>query len=180
MEIKQDLLTINPYSRPNKPLKTVKKIVLHWVANPGTTAKQNRNFFERRKETKVVKGKTKGKFGYGSTQYIVDDNEIIQCIPDTEIAYHVGAKEYKKYAYYISPYPNDSTIGIEMCHPDETGIISEKTLSNVEWLVKHLCYEHDLNIQADVCRHYDITGKICPKYYVENEQAFYELLLDWS
>ena len=46
MEIKENYLTPNPFSRPGTPLNGVKGIVLHWVANPKTTAIQNRNYFE--------------------------------------------------------------------------------------------------------------------------------------
>ena len=37
-----------------------------------------------------------------------------------------------------------------------------------EWL----CETFSLDPDADVIRHYDVTGKICPKYYVENEDAW--------
>ena len=34
-----------------------------------------------------------------------------------------------------------------------------------------LCMKFDLN-EDNVIRHYDVTGKICPKYFVENEEAW--------
>ncbi|MGYP000186147412 len=34
-----------------------------------------------------------------------------------------------------------------------------------------LCLKFDLD-ENDVIRHYDVTGKICPKYFVENEDAW--------
>ena len=37
--ITQDFLTPNPYSRPQKELKQVNGVVVHYVGNPGTTAK---------------------------------------------------------------------------------------------------------------------------------------------
>jgi N-acetylmuramoyl-L-alanine amidase CwlA len=46
MKIQEKLLTINKFSRPGVPLRAAKGIVVHWVANPKTTAEQNRNYFE--------------------------------------------------------------------------------------------------------------------------------------
>jgi N-acetylmuramoyl-L-alanine amidase CwlA len=169
MQIKQDLLTINPFSRPGYKLKTVKKIVIHYVQNPETTAKQNRNFFEMRKE---------GNHGYGSSQYICDDTEILQCIPDDEMAYCVGAKEYTEFGLSISNYPNDSTIHIEFCHPDLTGRPCVKTYTNILDLSEHLCKKFNLDPVEDICRHFDITGKDCPKYYVAVQSEWYRLKAD--
>lgn len=169
MHIKKDLLTINEFSRPSSKLLSVKKIVVHWVANPGTTAVQNRNFFELRKN---------GKHGYGSAHYILDDKEIIQCIPDSERAYHVGAKEYTDYGLSISSYPNSRTLGIEMCHPDDTGRPSYATYKHLIELLKYLCVKYSLNPIEDICTHHDITGKLCPKYYVEVPSEFYRLKCD--
>ena len=38
-------------------------------------------------------------------------------------------------------------------------------------LTAWLCQKFGLN-ENDVIRHYDVTGKICPKYFVENEEAW--------
>ncbi len=164
--IKLDLLTPNEYSRPQTKLRTVKRLVIHWVANPGTTAQQNRNFFELRKN---------GKHGYGSTHFLVDDTEIIKCVPEDELTYHVGAKEYTEYGLSISSYPNDSTMGIEMCHFDDTGEPSKDTLKNTVSLLTKLCKDYGLNPLTGICQHNDITGKLCHKYYVDNPDKFTEL-----
>ena len=44
--VQADLLTVNPWSRPGTPLEKIDGIVIHYVGNPGTTAKANRNYFE--------------------------------------------------------------------------------------------------------------------------------------
>ena len=49
-DIIKDYLTPNEYSRPGKELKEVNAIVVHYVGNPGTTAAQNRNYFENLKQ----------------------------------------------------------------------------------------------------------------------------------
>ena len=41
------------------------------------------------------------------------------------------------------------------------------------------CFCKEFNLEAkDVIRHYDVTGKLCPKYYVENPMAWESFLLD--
>jgi N-acetylmuramoyl-L-alanine amidase len=52
MNIHKKILTINKFSRPGTPLRAVKGIVIHWVANPGITAEQNRNYFESLKTSR--------------------------------------------------------------------------------------------------------------------------------
>lgn len=44
-ELDVELLPVNEYSRPGLALKKVRGIVVHYTANPGTTAIQNRNYF---------------------------------------------------------------------------------------------------------------------------------------
>jgi N-acetylmuramoyl-L-alanine amidase CwlA len=39
-------------------------------------------------------------------------------------------------------------------------------------LCAKLCIDNDLDPIEDICRHYDITGKICPKFYVDNPKEF--------
>ena len=39
------LLTPNPYSRPQKPLEKVNGIVVHYTANPGTSATKQKRLF---------------------------------------------------------------------------------------------------------------------------------------
>ena len=38
-------------------------------------------------------------------------------------------------------------------------------------LTAWLCLKFNLT-EEDVIRHYDVTGKICPKYFVEHESAW--------
>lgn len=161
MNIEQKLLTPNEFSRPQTKLKSVKGVVIHWVANPTSTAINNRNFFERRKD---------GKSGYGSAHYIIGlKGEVIQCLPDNELAYHVGSKTYLDDALRrLSKYPNDCTIGIEFCHPDDTGKPNLTTYATLIKLSATLLKKHKLS-EKDLWTHQSIVGwKQCPKYYVEH------------
>ena len=49
----------------------------------------------------------------------------------------------------------------------------ESVVELIAWLVK-AC---DLEME-NVIRHYEVTGKVCPKYYVENEDAWQQMLAD--
>ena len=40
------LLTINDWSRPGIAVRDIKKIVVHYLGNPETTAQENRDYFE--------------------------------------------------------------------------------------------------------------------------------------
>lgn len=150
--INVDLLTPNENSRPQKELREVNAIVIHYVANPGTTAKQNRNYFEGLKDSKATSA---------SSHYIVGlDGEIIQCIPLNEISYASNDR-------------NSDTIAIECCHPDATGKFNDKTYDALVLLTAALCKTYNLSPEKDIIRHYDVTGKLCPLYYVENEDEWY-------
>ena len=94
------------------------------------------------------------------------EGEVVQCVPLNEVA-------------YASNNRNSDTISIECCHPDETGKFYDSTYQTLVNLCAYLCVEFDLK-PDDVIRHYDVTGKICPKYYVENEDAWLAFRADVS
>lgn len=148
--VEQDFLTPNPYSRPQTKLGTVHGVVIHYVANKETTASQNRGYFEGLKDEKKDSK---------SSHFIIGlDGEVLQIVPLDEIA-------------YASNNRNSDTISIELCHPDDTGAFTEATYRSLVRLTAWLCQEFRLN-QKDVIRHHDVTGKNCPKYFVEHEDAW--------
>ena len=69
-------------------------------------------------------------------------------------------------------------MAIEVCHPDETGLFSDVTYARTVELTAWLCRTFDLDPETDVIRHYDVTGKICPRYYVEHPEAWEGFLAD--
>ena len=154
--IKQQYLTPNEYSRPQTKLKRIRGVVIHYTANPGTTAEGNRSYFESLSWKKTTKA---------SSHYVIGlKGEILQCIPLTEVAYASNKR-------------NDDTISIECCHPDDTGKFNEATYASLVELVAALCQEFDLDAE-DIIRHYDVTGKLCPLYYVEHEEEWVKLKED--
>ena len=156
--VEKDYLTVNPYSRPGTELESIQGVVIHYVGNPGTTARANRNYFES-----LSSG---AEDTYASSHFIVGlDGEVIQCVPLTEVAYASNTR-------------NDDTVSIEVCHPDETGEFSPVTYARTVELTAWLCRTFKLNPSQDVIRHYDVTGKICPKYYVDNPEAWDDFRAD--
>ena len=144
------LLTVNEYSRPGIPLEQVNGIVIHYTANPGTSAQDNRDYFEGLKTSHATKA---------SSHFIIGlEGEIVQCIPCNEWAYASNER-------------NEDTISIECCIPDESGKFAQQTYDSLVELVSWLCFRYGLT-EKDLLRHYDITGKNCPKYYVQNEDAW--------
>ena len=165
--IKEQFLTKNKYSRVGKPLNKMLGVVVHYVGVNEQRPEQTVNYFESLKNgTNQI---------YASAHYVIGtDGNGINCIPDNEVAYHCGAREYKKgIVEKLSQYPNYTTVGIEMCHTDKG--FTEETLETTSKLVAQILTEHDLTI-SDVYRHFDITGKLCPKFFVEDEEQWKEFL----
>ena len=155
------LLEPNEYSRPQISLKKVKGIVVHYTANPGTDAMDNRNYFNNLpKINKKKESKT-----YASSHFVIGiEGEIVQCIPLNEIAYASNDR-------------NVDTISIECCHKRKSGKFTDATYLSLVQLTAYLCKKYQLT-EKNVIRHYDVTEKICPKYFVDHEDAWQQFLAD--
>lgn len=145
-------LISNITARSGIELKEIKNIVVHYTGNPGTTAQNNRDYFN--KFTTTV-----------CSHFVVGlEGEIIQCLPIDERS-------------AASNHRNKDTISIEVCHPDATGKFNDVTYNSLVKITAWLCENSGLD-KNDVIRHYDVTGKNCPLYFVENEEAFETFKLD--
>ena len=151
-----DLLTPNPYSRPQEALKKVKGIVVHYTANPGTTAAQNRSYFEQQKDTHENSVSAHFIIGY--------EGEIIQCVPLDEIAYAVMTRNF-------------DSISIECCYLARDGSFTQETYDSLVSLLAWLIDVYDLDTE-DILRHYDCGGKKCPLYYTNNPGEWEQLKKD--
>lgn len=151
--ITKKYLSIHKNSRPGYKLSSIKNIVVHYVANPGTSALQNWKYFENSKPIT-------------SAHFIIDmDGSILQCMPLDEVAWAIGTTE-----------GNYTTISIECCHPDATGKFTDATYESLLKLVSWLCNEFNLT-KENVKRHYDyprtnssgvVWHKQCPLYFVNH------------
>ena len=147
----EDFLTPNEYSRPGDALKEVNSVFVHYTANPGTSAAQNRSYFEQQKDTHECSVSAHFIIGY--------EGEIIQCVPLDEIAYAVQTR-------------NEDSISIECCYLAEDGSFTQETYDSLIKLLKWLVEVYDLEVDEDILRHYDCGGKKCPIYYTEHEDAW--------
>ena len=144
------IIPVDGQSRRGERLRDIQNIVIHYVGNPGTTAQQNHDWYEN-PESEV------------SSHFLVGLNgEVIQCIP---------LDEYSS----ASNHRNGDTISIEVCHPDKSGKFSGSAYASLVRLTAWLLDKCGLEAE-DVIRHYDITGKECPRYYVQNEDSWFAFL----
>ena len=150
--VDKQILSEEAGGRPGTKLNGVKDIAIHYVANPGSTAQNNHDYFDQ-PETQV------------SAHFVVGlDGEIIQCIPLDEVSYATNDR-------------NKDTISIEVCHPDETGQFTQETYDALVKLTAWLCDNCGIS-RKDVIRHYDVTGKACPLYFVDHPDAWEQFLKD--
>lgn len=141
MKIIDKLIPKGQYNRPGTK-SDPKRICIHYTGDAGASAERLALFFTANSAAKT------------SSQYVVGmEGEIIRCVPDDEIAYGASGK-------------NGGTIHIEVCHPDKTGKFTEKSIAALAELVPYLMRLHGIG-EDNVVRHYDLTGKHCPLYYVD-------------
>lgn len=146
------IIEVDGTSRRGTSLSGINDIVIHYVGNPGTSAQANRNWYENPSSNV-------------SSHFVVGlKGEVIQCIPLHEKS-------------SASNHRNGDTISIEVCHPDASGKFNAATYDSLvnltAWLVKSCGLTVD-----NVIRHYDVTGKECPRYYVRNEDAWNQFKTD--
>lgn len=152
----ENFLTPNEYSRPGDPLEEVTSIFVHYTANAGTSAAQNRSYFEQQKDVKERSVSAHFIIGY--------EGEIIQCVPLDEIAYAVQTR-------------NMDSVSIECCFLADDGSFTQATYDSLISLLAWLTEAYDLSTD-DILRHYDCGGKKCPLYYTENPSEWEKLKED--
>ena len=168
-------LTPNEYSRPQTP-NTPKGVIIHYTGVKCQRALQTIEYFELLKNQNIKNPI------YASTQYVIDTNgDTYQLMEETEGCYGVSTP----IDYANNPYPveihntfgrsvNRNSLQIEMCI-DKEGNLTKDTILSTTLLVKDILHRYNLMINT-VFRHFDCTGKICPKPFVDDEQAWLRFL----
>ena len=122
-----------------RSLDNATTVTIHWIGPyPGQTPEQVRKYWIDSK-------------GEASAHFIIKDDECLQCWPISKAAWHAGC-----------PAGNYSSIGIEVVPENIDGRFSNASIETLKALLDK--YFKDLPL----VRHYDWTGKDCPKYYVDS------------
>lgn len=106
--------------------------VAHDTGNPGSTARQNVNYFNSRNLS-------------SSVHAFVDDNEIIIDIPLTEKAYHVRSN--------VSD-ANQWAVGVELCYGGEINF--QEAYKRYVYFWAYLCDKFHWNPQRQIIGHYKL------------------------
>ncbi|WP_077610990.1 peptidoglycan recognition protein family protein [Clostridium sp. Marseille-P2415] len=86
--------------------------------------------------------------------------EVIQLIPEDEISWCTNSA-------------NSYTISIEACHPKADGKFTDETYKSYVELCVDLCKRWGLDPEhGGLIRHYDVTKKVCPKWFVDHADAW--------
>ena len=164
--LKTNIANKNNYGGSRKTSK-IKYLVVHYTANDGDTDEGNANYFKNN----IVKA---------SAHYFVDDDSVTQSVHDNYIAWHCGGKRYSDYkktggAKYYNKCTNTNSLGIELCDTKKDGkyAFTDKTIKNAVALIKDKMEQYNIPIE-NVIRHFDVTGKICPKPFVDDDKAWKE------
>ena len=136
-----------------KRTQKIEWIVMHYTGNDGDSDESNARYFQNPLNP------------VASAHYFVDDDSITRSVPDDYVAYHCGAQTYKHPSCR-----NANSIGVEMCDAKRDGRVmaTDKTIANAAELVYQLCKQYGIPYDH-IIRHYDVTGKLCPAYWVKGD-----------
>jgi N-acetylmuramoyl-L-alanine amidase CwlA len=154
---RDDFIRINQYSRPGSSLTAVRKIILHYTANPGASASNHQRYFNNLTDR------------YASAHLFVDKIEAICIIPLNEVSYQANDGSYRG-VEALKPNANFLSVGVEMCQEPD-GSFHPDTVTRAVNVCADLCRKFGLSA-GDIVRHYDVTHKYCPGPYVDNAALF--------
>lgn len=159
----------------SRPASQIKYLVIHYTGNDGDTAEGNGSYFANNRVS-------------ASAHYFVDDDTVVRSVPDLRIAWAVGGRLWADTAdtgggTLYGTVTNANSISVELCDTEEDGSYrpSDATLDNAVSLCRALMRKYDIPIER-VCRHFDVTGKYCPVYFMDSVKwaAFKSRLEDKS
>lgn len=139
--------------------RTVKKrsmpvqyLVVHWTANTASGADARANAYYLRNKKAA------------GTHYCIDDEEIVLCTDEDNVAYAVGGPLWRGFRpkfWLHGKILNNNSISFEMCLGGgrNDSIIIDQTAQ----LVGKRLVTYGLDMSR-VVRHYDVNGKPCPRF----------------
>ena len=162
-EMIEKFMKINKYGRPGTKRRKTTKIAFHFTGQHDVSAKNTVSYFSN----VVANGyRVNGRYIYASSHLVVGlQGELYYIVPFNEIAYTTNSA-------------NAYSIGVECA---TTGADDHYTDEEYKTMVKTgawLAQTYKLDPRVDFIRHYDVTGKICPRYFVNNVKAWKQFKLD--
>jgi len=138
----------------------IKYLVIHYTGNDGDTAANNARY----SHSNVTKT---------SAHYFVDGEEVWRSVPELVTAWAVGGSKYASAGEtgggtLHGIVTNSNSLSVELCDPVRGGGIlpSEPVLENAASLCRMLMEQYDIPLE-NVVRHFDVSGKLCPAYFVD-------------
>ena len=146
----------NVTKRPGK----VEYIVLHYVGAESDAASN----------VKYFNAADRG----ASADYFVDFDGSIHAYNNDvpkQYSWHCGGSLESTHHPLFQICMNKNSVGVELCTKKQNGnwTFTEKTVNGAVSLVKYLMQEYNVPIER-ICRHYDVTGKQCPRPWVDDAE----------
>ena len=139
----------------------IRYLVIHYTGNDGDSAENNARYYH-------------GNVRQASAHYFVDDRDVWRSVPDLTVAWAVGGSKYASCdksggGTMHGTINNTNSLSVELCDTEKNGAYnaSPATLENAVALCAELMERYDIPL-ANVYRHFDVTGKLCPAYFVED------------
>lgn len=141
----------------------IKWIVIHYT---GTAAGALANARAIEKELKEPR----------SIHYFVDGEHVLAVVPESRSAWHVGGPDKTK---MLNCY-NGNAIGVDLCEDKLVYDSQHKSVKDRDWfftdeteataaeLIAQIMRRHGIDLDH-VVRHYDVTGKWCPRPFVGDD-----------
>lgn len=156
-----------------RSLEKITRIAIHATLGDGDTDEGNGSYFSKPVTPRA------------SAHYFVDDDSITRSVPDDHVAYSVGGAKYDNDGGSLYGIANNTnTLSIELCDDVKNGVVypSAGIIENAVAFAKSKMVEHGID-KAHVIRHYDVNGKPCPIYWVDDtkwEKEFRSKLTGWA
>ena len=167
-------IPVHKWFGANKTRRVTKFLVVHWPDAPGWTPENLHKYLSTNRDRYA-----------GIQDAIGIDGEVYAYTDSSAVVYHCGGRVYTEEMRRRFPEftensfmstPNWCSWGVEVCHPEKDGKFTQASLDALRKLLAVRMKNYGLDI-GDVYRHHDVTGKDCPRYFVQHPeewQAFKE------
>lgn len=197
----EQLVPLGHPNRPGIKLEAMKAIVFHYTANdsPDATDTMNAQYFGRKwtgLRDKPFEANGRAPFRYGSTQAIADEDSVTIAIPTDEAAWSAGDRNAGPWTPELKGQrtvarelfgwrQNYQSVSIEICNNADWGRAADNAAAWAGQFIRGLGLKVDVDFSlypqetrrlhpGDIVllRHYDVTGKVCPKPFVDGPELW--------